>query len=238
MRQRMDGKDENNQRQKATLLDYKGRIYVQMGEPELAMSYFRDALAIAEKTQYHLIRAYTLNDLGALLLRQHKAGTAEKYHQQALDILNEHESEDSRGIAETKALLADAELASGKTDAANQNYQTALLLQEKSDDAIGQAQTHFSLGLKEFACQLDNALQSLQTAAEIYRRFHERGRANPTQDSRSPEFTPGSCMMPKRKQNWRLQYALPKKSGISLPASNYGLPISFRWKRCTGLESI
>jgi|GEM_PF-5128533 CHAT domain-containing protein len=175
LRQRIDGKDEDNQRQKATLLDYKGRIYAQMNESELAMSYFRDSLVIAERTKYYRFMAYALNDLGALLLRQHKPERAQRYHQQALDILNEHEPDNTDGIAETKTLLADAQAASGRYGAAIENYQTALLLQEKSGDVIGQAETHFSLGLNELAsAHLENALQSLQKAAEIYSKVHER----------------------------------------------------------------
>ena len=175
LRQRIDGKDQDNQRQKATLFDYEGRIYAQMNEPELARSYFQDALAIAKRTSYHRIQAYTLNDLGALLLRQHKPQRSERIHQQALDILNEHEPGNTDGIAETKTLLADAQAASGKYGRATQNYRTALSLQEKSGDEIGQAETHFSLGLNELASgHLENALTSFRKASEIYRRVHDR----------------------------------------------------------------
>ena len=175
LRQRIDNKDEENQRQKSTLLDYQGRIYAQTGEPELATSYFHDALAVAERTKYYLLQAYTLNDLGALLLRQHKPVSARRHHQQALNILGEHEPNDARGIAETKTLLADAQAASSRYGLALHNYQTALLLQEKSGDEIGKAETHFSLGLNELASgHFENALLPLQKAAEIYHRVHER----------------------------------------------------------------
>jgi CHAT domain-containing protein len=175
LRHKIDNNDDENQRQKSTLLDYQGRIYAQTGEPELAAAYFHDSLAIAERTKYYLLQAYTLNDLGALLLRQHNAEGARRCHQQALDILSEYEPNDAKGIAETKTLLADAQAASGRYGLALQNYQTALLLQEKAGDEIGMAETHFSLGLNELASgHFENALLPLQKAAEIYRRVHER----------------------------------------------------------------
>jgi tetratricopeptide (TPR) repeat protein len=146
-----------------------------MDEPELAGASFQNALGMARRTNNYGFVAYTLNDLGMLLLKQNQIAAAESSHQNALKILKDHEPQDTEGIAETEAYLANCQAASGRYDLAIKNYQYALSLQQDSQDMIGQAETQLSLGLAESAShRMERALQSLKTAAELYRRTHER----------------------------------------------------------------
>ncbi|HEV2991886.1 MAG TPA: CHAT domain-containing tetratricopeptide repeat protein [Candidatus Angelobacter sp.] len=165
----------NEERRRVDISDMRGRVYAAMNEPELARHYFQDALVTAMRIHYRAFVAYTLNDLGLLLLKQNKPSAAARYHRKALNILNRYNPEETDGIAETEAYLASCQAASGRYDSAIKTYQHALLLQQESRDLIGQAETHLSLGLAESAShQVESALQSLQNAAELYRRTHER----------------------------------------------------------------
>ena len=120
---------------------------------------------MARRTNNYGFVAYTLNDLGMLLLKQNQIAAAESSHQNALKILKDHEPQDTEGIAETEAYLANCQAASGRYDLAIKNYQYALSLQQDSQDMIGQAETQLSLGLAESAShQMERALQSLKTA--------------------------------------------------------------------------
>ena len=93
---------------------------------------------------------------------------AESYHQQAFDELQLHNG-DEKVVAETLALLADAQTAQGKYDEALKNYHEALKHQESTEDAIGQAQTHFSLGMIESKTrQWSQAEESFARAAKLY----------------------------------------------------------------------
>lgn len=163
------------ERLRVEISDLTGRVYAAMNEPELAGSYFHNALAMGTRTNNHSFVAYTLNDLGVLLLKQNKIAPAESSHLSALKILKQYEPQDTEGIAETEVYLANCRAASGRYDLAIKNYQYALSLQQESQDMIGQAETQLSLGLAESAShQMERALQSLKTAAELYRGTHER----------------------------------------------------------------
>lgn len=157
-----------NQQQTAAIFDLQGRLYAQMNDFEQAMAHYRQALSLAKRTKYELFAAYTLNDIGALFLKQNRPLLAERYHWQALGRLQQHKAEE-KSIAETRALLADAETAQGKYDAALGNYHEALRHQESTKDIIGQAQTHFSLGMIESATrQWSRAEESFASATKLY----------------------------------------------------------------------
>lgn len=164
-------------KRKAVVLDFIGRAYSEMNELDLAQPYFRDALTLCRKTQYHKFIAYTLNDLGALFVKQDKFRIAERFHKEALVELEKYVPDDGEGgLAETQAYLADAQSASGEYGAAIQNYQHALSFQEQAGDVVGEAQTRVSLGRAAMNLQdRDLALQSFLKASELYREVHNRG---------------------------------------------------------------
>jgi CHAT domain-containing protein/tetratricopeptide (TPR) repeat protein len=160
--------DVENQQQTAAIFDLQGRLYAQMNDFEQAMAHYRQALSLAKRAKYELFAAYTLNDIGALCLKQNRPLLAERYHWQALGRLQQHKAE-GKSIAETLALLADAETAQGKYDEALRNYHDALKHQESTKDVIGQAQTHFSLGMIESATrQWPQAEESFARATKLY----------------------------------------------------------------------
>jgi len=166
---------EGDVKQKSAMLDVIGRAYAQMNDLELANSYFQDALSLARKAHYPLFVAYSLNDLGTLLVKQRRPRAAETLHKEALAQLERYRPDDTDGIAETYSYLADAQRDSGRYAAAIQNYQRALLLQQQTGDVIGEAQTRVSLGLAATMVRdWELALQSLTRASELYHQVHER----------------------------------------------------------------
>lgn len=173
LRNSMDG--DSNERLKAATLDLLGRVHARMNQDGLAEPYFWQALSQARQTSYHRFIAYTLNDLGALQLRQKQPELAEQSHLDAQNELQQYEAEDSNGIAETLALLADAEMALGKQALAQENYHAALSLQQQSGDVIGQAQTLYSLGLiGSSANSPESRLEFLEHAVDLFHRAHHR----------------------------------------------------------------
>jgi tetratricopeptide (TPR) repeat protein len=145
-----------------------------MNDPRHAMLYFKMALSFAWKAKERLFRAYTLNDMGMIRLQQNQPVLAEQYHEQALKEAQAVKS-DLNGIAETQALLADAQTAQGKYNLALGHYHDALKLQEQTGDVIGQAQTHFSMGMLESRRKRwPNAQEELAQAADIYHQVHHR----------------------------------------------------------------
>jgi CHAT domain-containing protein len=174
IRNSIDNNKRNNQL-KAAVLDLIGRVHARMNQDGLAESYFQNALRLARETEYHQFIAYTLNDLGALQLRQNQPELAEQSHLEAENELEQYEAEDSNGIAETRALLADAEMALGKQGLAQKNYHAALSLQQQSGDVIGQAQTLYSLGLIESSVSgPEDQLGLLENAVELFHQVHHR----------------------------------------------------------------
>jgi CHAT domain-containing protein/tetratricopeptide (TPR) repeat protein len=160
--------DLENQQQTAAIFDLQGRLYAQMNDSDKAMADYREARVLAKRTKYWLFAAYALNDIGALRLKQNQPLLAERDHWQALRELQQHKL-DEKSIAETLSLLADAETAQGNYDAALKNYHDALKHQESTEDVIGQAQTHFSLGRIESATrQWPQAEESFARAAKLY----------------------------------------------------------------------
>src|SRR5215472_529753 len=161
-------KDKTNQQQIAAIFDLKGRVHAQLNDFTAAMANFHQALALAREAGYHEFVVHTLNDMGALILKQNRPALAEHYHQQALDYLKLHGSE-AKAVAETQAFLGDAQIAQGKYDPALRNYHQALVLQERAKDIVGQAQTHFSLGILEAAGKhWPQAQESFVRAAQLY----------------------------------------------------------------------
>lgn len=170
----IDPADESKQDRKAEALDLTGRVYAQMNDPRRAMLYFRQALPFASKAQDHRFRAYTLNDMGIVRLQQNQPVLAEHDHARALEEANAG-GRDPDGIAESEALLADAQTAQGKYAQALGHYHAALALQEQTSDVIGQAQTHFSMGMLESRRkQWPNAQEELAHAADLYQQVHHR----------------------------------------------------------------
>ena len=168
LRKQIGPGDRINQQQTAAIFDLEGRVYEQLNDFDDAMASFRQALWLARKSQYYEFVALTLNDIGFLKLRQNRPSVAESYHQQALRILQEHGAE-AKPVAETQALLADALTAQGKYDSALRNYHQALALQEEAEDVIGQAQTHFSLGMLESSARhWPQAQEWFTSAARLY----------------------------------------------------------------------
>lgn len=175
LRNNIDAADLKNQRLKAAVLDLAGRVYARLNQTGLAQSYYRDALSLARKTNNHTFVAYTLNDIGILLLKQNQPQLAEQNHLEAKAELEKYEPENRNGLAETRALLGDAQVALGKHDLAQENYHAALSLQQQSGDVVGEAETRYSLGLLESSSNPPEArLESLTQAAEIYHRVHHR----------------------------------------------------------------
>ncbi len=140
----------DNQQQKAAILDMQGRVYAQLNQYHDAWKNYRKALTLARETHYDKFVGLTLNDIGALRLKQGQPNIAELDHIRAFKELQKHGIADL-SLAETQALLADALTAQGKYDLAIQNYHQALEHQEKAGDKIGQAQTHLGLGMLESA---------------------------------------------------------------------------------------
>jgi CHAT domain-containing protein/tetratricopeptide (TPR) repeat protein len=168
LREKIGPNNLKNQRQKAATLDLQGRVYAQMNDPRRAMADYQKALPLARQTNYLDFIANTLNDIGALKLQQNQKWQAEQIHQEALNELQRHHG-DEKIVAETLALLADAQTAQGKYDEALINYHDALKHQESTKDVIGQAQTHFSLGRIEAANrQWPQAEESFAHAAKLY----------------------------------------------------------------------
>jgi CHAT domain-containing protein len=168
LRRSIGPQDKRNQQQIAALLDLKGRVHAQMNDFSTAMVDYQKALSLAREAGYHDFVVLTLNDIGALRLKHNNPLQAERDHRQALGYLKLHGSE-AKAVAETQALLGDAQRAQGKYDSALQNYHQALALQEGTTDVIGQAQTHFSLGMLEAAERhWPEAQQSFTRAAELY----------------------------------------------------------------------
>jgi CHAT domain-containing protein len=175
IRNTQPAQDRDNQWGKAALLDFIGRIYADLGDQGLAISYFHDALVLARRADYHRFIAFTLNDLGIVWLKQNKPSEAKRNHEKALDELQKNESENTDGVAETQALLADAELALGESEVAIRHYRQALELQERSADVTGQAQTWLSLGkAKLVAGDTAAALDSFAQASQLYHQVHNR----------------------------------------------------------------
>ena len=173
LRNSIDSGSIQNQKLKAAALDLTGRVYTRTNQNGLAWSYFRDALSLARKTNYHTFIAYTLNDMGLLLLKENRPQLAEKKHLEAEAELEQYEPEDSRGIAESTAFLADVQTARGEYGQAQENYQVALALQHKSGDVIGEAQTQYALGLLSSSSNDTNErLKFLADAVELYHSVH------------------------------------------------------------------
>jgi tetratricopeptide (TPR) repeat protein len=165
----------HDERQEVVIKAFLGRIYARMNESEMAMDSLQSALALARRTGYWCFIAYTLNDIGALLFKQKKLVAAERNHEEALELLKKHDPANGPGIAETQAYLGDVQTALGKYDLAIRNYREALASQEQSGDIIGQAQTLFSLAMTKLATnQVEEALQSLQQASELYHKGYQR----------------------------------------------------------------
>jgi CHAT domain-containing protein len=158
--------------------DLRGRVYAQLNDFGRAMASYQKALSLARKTRYYEFVALTLNDIGALKLKQNQPGAAESIHEQALRELQQHGAE-PKAVGETKALLADAQTAHGAYDSAQRNYQQALELQEKANDPVGQAQTHFSLGMFQArGQQWRQAQESFARAARLYEARSPVGESN------------------------------------------------------------
>lgn len=162
-------------RQRAAVLDLIGRAYAQINDFDLAQSYFKNALALSRQTQYHRTTAYTLNDLGSLMVQWKKPKTALKLYAEALAELEKYEPDDGDGIAETQSYLADAQRASGNYDRAIRNYGQAVSFQARAGDVLGEAFTRLSLGRAAIGLQ-DRALalESLIRATALYHQVHER----------------------------------------------------------------
>ena len=168
LRKKISPQDLKNQQQIAATFDLRGRVYAEMNNFDLAMADYRKGLRLAEETNYVDFIADTLNDIGMLWLKRNQPLVAERYHQRALHELQLHDGEE-KAVAETQALLADAQRAQGKYDSAIKNYHEALQHQESTEDIIGQAQTHFSLGMIETATrQWSQAEKSFVRAANLY----------------------------------------------------------------------
>lgn len=168
LREKIGPHDLKNQQQIAATFDLRGRVYAQMNNFDLAMTNYRKGLRLAQETNYVDFIADALNDIGMLWLKRNQPYRAERYHQRALRELQLHDGEE-KTIAETQALLADAQTVQGKYDAALKNYHEALQHQERTEDVIGQAQTHFSLGMIESATrQWSQAEESFVRAASLY----------------------------------------------------------------------
>jgi CHAT domain-containing protein len=169
----VDNKD--NRQQKAALLDMQGRISAQLNQFGDAEGNYQKALKLARETDYRKFIVLTLNDMGALRLKQNRplaAEHAEYYHRLALSELQKYRIADT-SLAETQALLADALTAQGRYDLALQNYHQALERQEKARDVIGQAQTHLGLGMLESTTRnWSEAKSSFLRAAELYGGAH------------------------------------------------------------------
>jgi CHAT domain-containing protein len=171
------------QKNKAGILDLRGRVYAQMNDSTRAMRDFQDALALARKTQEHRFLAQTLNDIGILQLTQglpsrasrtERASRAESNHQHALREFKEIVG-DPNGTAESQALLADVQVYQSRYKEARKNYHEALDIQEQTKDVIGQAQTHFSMGMLESQMKhWPAAEKSLAHAVELYQRENHR----------------------------------------------------------------
>jgi CHAT domain-containing protein len=175
LRNSIDGGNIQNQRLKAATLDLTGRVHVRMNQNGLAWSYFRDALILAKATSYHTFIAYTLNDIGSLLLKENQPLLAERKHLEAKAELERYEPEDSNGIAESTALLADVQTAMGNHEQALENYRVALSLQHKSGDVIGEAQTQYAMGLFSSSTNgIKERLEFLHNAAELYHSVRHR----------------------------------------------------------------
>jgi CHAT domain-containing protein/tetratricopeptide (TPR) repeat protein len=162
------------QKNRAGILDLRGRVYAQMNDSTRAMRDFKDALALARKTQEHRFLGQTLNDIGVLQLKQNRPSTAESNHQHALKEFKEIVG-DPNGTAESQALLADVQVYQSRYEEARKNYHEALGIQEQTGDVIGQAQTHFSMGMLESRTRNWPAAQeSFARAVELYQPEHHR----------------------------------------------------------------
>lgn len=162
----------DNRQQKAAILDMQGRISAQLNQFRDARDNYRKALTLARETHYDKFIVLTLNDIGALKLKQNQPWIAELYHRRALNELQKHGIADT-SLAETQALLADALTAQGRYALALQNYHLALERQEKATDVIGQAQTHLGLGMLESTTRRwSEAEASFLHAAELYGGAH------------------------------------------------------------------
>ena len=225
VRNSIDSSDVKNQQGKAAIFDLMGRVHTQMNDPEQAMLYFQKALSIARKTKYHHFVALTLNDIGVLRLKQNQPSTSEGHHQQALQELMDNQGEPN-AIAETRALLGDAQTAQGKYDLALENYHGALALQEEKEDTIGQAQTHFSMGMLQSKAHLwPQARESLARAVELYRRAHHRvGESNARFQNAAVMASQGNETEAKREVEQAIQLAEEVRNftpGVDLRASYF-----------------
>src|ERR1051325_10815613 len=140
LRKKIDSKDLKNQQQIAATFDMRGRVYADMNNFDLAMADYRQGLHLARETNYVDFIANSLNDIGMLWLKRSQPWLAEHYHQRALDELQLQHGEE-KNVAETQALLGDAQKALGKYELAIKNYHEALHHQESTEDVIRQAQT-------------------------------------------------------------------------------------------------
>ena len=102
--ERIKADDSRSPQQIAAIFDLKGRVRAQMNDFGSAMKDYKEALSRALKTEYHEFVVYTLNDIGAVQLKQNRPLQAEDSHQKALDYLKHHGSE-AKAVAETQALL-------------------------------------------------------------------------------------------------------------------------------------
>jgi tetratricopeptide (TPR) repeat protein len=142
--------DTDSQQQKAAVLDLQGRVYMQLNKLPEASAKYREALKLAREKHYEKFIVLTLNDIGALKLKQNQGGPAEFWHRQALKELQDRGIADT-SLAETQALLADALTAQKKYGLALKNYNLALERQKKTTEIIGLAQTYLGFGMLESA---------------------------------------------------------------------------------------
>ena len=78
LRRKIAPEDLKNQQEIADIFDLRGRVYAQMGNFDFAMADYRKALRLARKTGSVAYTANTLNDIGALRLKQNQPLLAER----------------------------------------------------------------------------------------------------------------------------------------------------------------
>jgi CHAT domain-containing protein/tetratricopeptide (TPR) repeat protein len=150
-----------------------GRIEDLLGEPEAALSDYREALDLQKKVGDELGRARTLNNLGLLEQELGRFDEGVAAYAEALEKFTA--LADRRWQARVKNNLGLAYKQVGQKEAAQVQWQAALPLWREAGDAAGEASTSLNLALAALdAGRADDASARIDGALALYRAAGDR----------------------------------------------------------------